>query len=538
MKRMIVDATSKLSYSWDSMSKARKARCFEEICGYLFEVDSDELIQDVLERLGITEDQLSGEAEMSVDEEAKCFDEICRWLLDYPSAEFPSNILKWARVTKDEAIGLGFDPEVAEGIAASSSIRGGLTLEKALSSLSDYDKVIIRNNDLDIFQGYKKRTENPVYWKLLKPYMDKEVDVIPYEETSIISVKGSTSIQGGPPEGLSFQEWLDWVYYEGFDPSGLSDEEYYELEDEYQAYLQGCSDITCSYIPDITDRYPEGMYVPYDGNEENYDDYESLDTVEDVAKYLYDSVENSGDYLAVIEIWTIGEPYNKHVCDLYRIEDLDKFSGDRVGKWVWYDDTVKIYLAWYDRKHLQGCSVQSSTITADVWDDISQVDQAFTSENTSINKTKVPAVFKLIHLPEGSINLDFGGGRWDSAAEYLEPLGVVNLVYDPYNRSAEHNQQVIQTLREAGGADSATCSNVLNVIKEPEARLNVLKNISKMVKPGGDVYITVYEGTGKGDEGETKSGYQLNRKTADYLEEIQQVFPNASRKGKLIVATN
>lgn len=38
-----------------------------------------------------------------------------------------------------------------------------------------------------------------------------------------------------------------------------------------------------------------------------------------------------------------------------------------------------------------------------------------------------------------------------------------------------------------------------------------------------------------GNEGPTKSGYQLNKKTADYLEEIQQVFPDAERKGKLII---
>ena len=31
------------------------------------------------------------------------------------------------------------------------------------------------------------------------------------------------------------QEWLDKTYYEGFDPSGLSDEEYYELEDQFYA---------------------------------------------------------------------------------------------------------------------------------------------------------------------------------------------------------------------------------------------------------------------------------------------------------------
>ena len=34
---------------------------------------------------------------------------------------------------------------------------------------------------------------------------------------------------------MSFQEWLDKTYYPGFDASGLSDDEYYELEDTYNA---------------------------------------------------------------------------------------------------------------------------------------------------------------------------------------------------------------------------------------------------------------------------------------------------------------
>jgi len=34
--------------------------------------------------------------------------------------------------------------------------------------------------------------------------------------------------------GQTFKEWLESVFYEGFDPSGLSDEEYYELEDAFQ----------------------------------------------------------------------------------------------------------------------------------------------------------------------------------------------------------------------------------------------------------------------------------------------------------------
>lgn len=37
---------------------------------------------------------------------------------------------------------------------------------------------------------------------------------------------------------MTFQEWLNKTYYEGFDASGLSDEEYYELEDLYYAEME------------------------------------------------------------------------------------------------------------------------------------------------------------------------------------------------------------------------------------------------------------------------------------------------------------
>ena len=36
-------------------------------------------------------------------------------------------------------------------------------------------------------------------------------------------------------EALTFQDWLDKTFYPGFDPTDLSDEEYYELEDAYYA---------------------------------------------------------------------------------------------------------------------------------------------------------------------------------------------------------------------------------------------------------------------------------------------------------------
>ena len=171
-------------------------------------------------------------------------------------------------------------------------------------------------------------------------------------------------------------------------------------------------------------------------------------------------------------------------------------------------------------------------------EDLPQADQEYDSAKTSINSNKLPAIYHMITLPEGSVGIDYGGGKFDNAVEALAEQGVTLYVYDPYNRSQQHNRAAIKALRANGGADFAINSNVLNVIKEPEARLNVLENIKKITKPGAPIYITVYEGSGKGNEGVTKSGYQLNRKTADYLEEIQQVFPDAKRRGKLIVATN
>lgn len=171
-------------------------------------------------------------------------------------------------------------------------------------------------------------------------------------------------------------------------------------------------------------------------------------------------------------------------------------------------------------------------------DDIVTSEQEFSSAATSINSTKLPAIYSMVNFRAGDVVVDFGGGKFDNAVNYLKDKDVTLLVYDPYNRSAEHNKEVLRILKEHGGADAAVNSNVLNVIKEPEAREAVLRNIKKITKSGAPVYITVYEGKGDGAEGATKSGYQLNRKTQDYMEEIQEVFPDAKRKGKLITAHN
>ena len=170
--------------------------------------------------------------------------------------------------------------------------------------------------------------------------------------------------------------------------------------------------------------------------------------------------------------------------------------------------------------------------------EVKQPEQEFSSAATSINSNKLPAIYNMVEFRPGDVVVDFGGGKFDNAVNYLKDKDVTLLVYDPYNRSAEHNKEVLRLLKEHGGADAAVNSNVLNVIKEPEAREAVLKNIKKITKRGAPIYITVYEGRGDGAEGPTKSGYQLNRKTSDYMDEVGSVFSNVKRKGKLITAIN
>lgn len=169
-------------------------------------------------------------------------------------------------------------------------------------------------------------------------------------------------------------------------------------------------------------------------------------------------------------------------------------------------------------------------------DDPEETEQKYSSAATSINSAKLPALFNMVDFEEGSINLDYGGGRFDNVAEYLDSeYGATNLVYDKYNRSADHNREVLNKVRQNGGADTVTCSNVLNVIAEESERLAVLRNCKRFLKSGGTCYITVYEGNGTGEGAETKAGYQLNRKTKDYEDEIKQVFSTVTRKGKLFI---
>ena len=160
-------------------------------------------------------------------------------------------------------------------------------------------------------------------------------------------------------------------------------------------------------------------------------------------------------------------------------------------------------------------------------------DSAYTSLN------QIPAVLKNYQL--GKVNLDVGGGKYEKATQFLKKCGTLNLVYDPYNRNNYHNTKVVE-LALSNKLDTITCLNVLNVIRWKKERIKVLENIRKFVhhqKHQFDndvvVFFSIYEknGNGKADEGLA----QTNMKTADYIPEIQAVFPEweLQREGNVII---
>ena len=167
--------------------------------------------------------------------------------------------------------------------------------------------------------------------------------------------------------------------------------------------------------------------------------------------------------------------------------------------------------------------------------------QKYTSASTSINKSKLPkgytTVGKHFGWTKGTTHLDIGGGRFDNAIEHLATHGVNAHVYDPYNRSEEHNTNALAKAGN-GQADTVSLFNVLNVIDDPEHHTSALQLAHSSLKPKGKLFVGVYEGdkTGKGKQ-TGKDSYQRNEKIDAYLPTIQKVFPNARIHKGIIHAT-
>lgn len=162
--------------------------------------------------------------------------------------------------------------------------------------------------------------------------------------------------------------------------------------------------------------------------------------------------------------------------------------------------------------------------------------QEISSSATSINASKLPALFNKVKFAQGTTNIDIGGGRFDNVTERLKSQGVNNLIWDPFNRASGHNSPIAASIINGGKADTSTVSNVLNVIREPASRAQTIFNAAYSIKPSGTSYFTIYEGNGTGKGAVSSKGWQENRKTADYLDEVRNFFNDVSVKNGVIIA--
>lgn len=173
--------------------------------------------------------------------------------------------------------------------------------------------------------------------------------------------------------------------------------------------------------------------------------------------------------------------------------------------------------------------------------------QEHTSADTSLNQASAGLKYAVKNnlIKPHTHNIDNGGGKYDEGKKHVESNieGAKLHVHDPYNRPAEHNEELQKN--HTGKAPYVGMHNVLNVIKEPDERIKALQKTKSFMHPKGIVHISVHEGDGDGNARITKadkgrgSSWQEHRKTETYMPEVRSVFPDdthtVERKGKNIL---
>lgn len=153
--------------------------------------------------------------------------------------------------------------------------------------------------------------------------------------------------------------------------------------------------------------------------------------------------------------------------------------------------------------------------------DLTRVD---TGENTAGVNAFIDIPFnKKIHRV-----LDVGGGRYDNNTKYLQyAKNIQLLVWDPYNRSEQHNQEIYEDVTNTP-VDAVTSMSVLNVIPECEARLAHIITIFKALPLHGNAYFKIWSGAdrfqGTYVPTATEVSFQANAYADRFLREIQIVF--------------
>jgi hypothetical protein len=158
-------------------------------------------------------------------------------------------------------------------------------------------------------------------------------------------------------------------------------------------------------------------------------------------------------------------------------------------------------------------------------------DQAITSAKTCRRITAYGTTVIADFYPAGVTVLDFGGGKFDDAKNYLSDYGIVCEIYDPYNQEFEKNVKVLSKKY-----DVLLCNNVLNTLTDDVLEFVIQDMVLVMkhckIKTG---FVTVYERNknGKGEiTGEDQ--YQRNEKTNEYIKPLSKYFNTVKLQKKVI----
>lgn len=163
--------------------------------------------------------------------------------------------------------------------------------------------------------------------------------------------------------------------------------------------------------------------------------------------------------------------------------------------------------------------------------------QTVSSMNTSINTTKVPAIWNKINWEYVKIHkndhvlriVDYGCGKAKTAnmaklvvgnqcIDSASPLKInqeyAYFGYDPYWGDVNQNGVALRCLTEYNEADLCICANVLNVIDDDEEILKIINDVTC----ANYWAFSIYEGnkSGKGEYTKNKTCYQRNLRTKEY----------------------
>jgi hypothetical protein len=140
---------------------------------------------------------------------------------------------------------------------------------------------------------------------------------------------------------------------------------------------------------------------------------------------------------------------------------------------------------------------------------------------------------------EGCVKvLDYGSGKSTMGQRLFRTWGFKSHRFDPFNVPMEENARTIELSQARHYFNIIVCNNVLNVIKCPVVYTQVLTDLKKHSRLNhAPVYITVYEGDGKGEGRDTMKGrsYQRHLKTQAYVSGLLEHFDYVERFGRMLV---